>query len=97
MEDDAYEYRPQDGETPKVYYMRCPELGVHDWERTAGPNSMFAAIKMKLFRCDHDEAFPVSLGGKDVAFEVRHEGSTKVMRFVVKGSFAPRYSVERVN
>jgi hypothetical protein len=95
LEDSAYEYRPEIGETPKTYYFRCPELGVDEWQRTAGPHGMFAAIKMKMWRIDHDAAWPIALGGKSVKVEMRYEGTNKTMTFLCWGAFAPRYVIER--
>lgn len=90
-------WRPKVGETAKQYYMKCPELGVHQWELTTGPDNLYAAIKMKLARIDHDEAFPVSIGGKAVEMHVRFANSNRIMRFNCTGLFHPKYAIERKN
>lgn len=90
-------WRPKVGEKAKQYYMKCPELGVHEWELTTGPDNLYAAIKMKLARIDEDEAFPVSVGKKDVEMLVRFANSNHVMRFNCTGMFHPKYAIERKN
>lgn len=94
LEMSPHEWRPEMGEA-KSYYMRCPDLGVHDWELTTGPAMIYAAIRVKLARIDHDEAFPVALGNKKVEMQVRYENSSRVMRFLCSGHFVPKYECER--
>jgi hypothetical protein len=96
VESEAYQFRPESGEASKAYFMRCPDLGIHHWEQVTGPVSVYAAVKMKLARVDHDLAWPVALAKTHVTVEVRYPNNSRIMTFRCKGSFFPKYECERL-
>jgi hypothetical protein len=96
VQSEAYGFRPEGGEASKLYFMRCPDLGVHHWEHVTGPVNIYAAVKMKLARIDHDEAWPVALAKTGVIMEVRYPNSSHILQFACKGTFYPKYECERI-
>lgn len=96
MEDKPNLYRPKASETTKLYFMRCLDMGQNQWEQVSGPENIFAAVKLKLARMDHDAAYPVVFG-KSVTIEVRYPNSAKVITFKCTGGFWPKYDCERQN
>lgn len=76
--------------------MRCRELGLDHWEQVTGPASIFAAVKMKLARLDHDAAYPI-VWGKSTIMEVHYPNSNKIHRFRLTGGFWPKYECERLD
>jgi hypothetical protein len=88
---------PTMDKTEKKFLMRCPDLGMNDWELVEGHETMFGAIKTKLARIDKGLAYPISVGNKLAVMEVRYLNSKQSMRFECSGYFAPHYNVKRVN
>lgn len=73
----------------RSYRITCEDLGVRGQGFTCHATSMKGALAEWMRAADHDEAWPVAIGGKIVAVEVT--GNGKPWRGTVSGTFIPRY------
>lgn len=96
LEENNGKWWPIMDQTERKYMMRCPDLGLHDWNLVEGHNNVFAALKTKLARIDTDLKNPVSIGNKTVTFEVRYPDSNHIMRYECTGYFVSYYNCRRL-
>jgi len=71
------------------YRITCAGLGIQGQGFTCHATSMKGALAEWMRAADHDEAWPIAIGGKTFGVEIAGGGRT--MRFNVSGGFIPRY------
>jgi hypothetical protein len=76
----------------RSYRITCEDLGIRGQGFSCHATSMKSALAEFMRAADHDEAWPIALGGKTVVVEIA--GIGKLWRGTVSGTFIPRYWYE---
>jgi hypothetical protein len=79
----------------RQYRLTCADLGINGQGFTCQATSVKGALAEIMRSIDHDEAWPIAIGGKTVEVEIS-SGKGKPMRIMVSGYFQPRYEFEDV-